>query len=165
MIHNMTEERKKVHKYDVFRPTPLTDEELERLVGTVEERELLHAPGHLKGNVFSRIDAERRQKRQRALFSYRAKVLVGMAAALTVLFLVPVGDAETADPPRTGILGALYGGEGQDVDEWERDVLERQRDIERTWEKYLAGQERAEARRQSFRKLSEKIGNQEDWEE
>lgn len=165
MIHNMTEERKKLNRYDASCPVSLTDEELERLIGAVEERELLRAPGHLKDNIFSRIDTERRQKRQRALFSYRAKVLVGMAAALTVLFLVPVDDAEMADSPRTGISGALYDEEAQDVDEWERDVLERQRDIEKTWEKYLAGQERAEARRQSFREFSEKFRNQEDREE
>ena len=48
MIHNITEERKKSNRRDVTVPAPLTEEELMRLIGTVEERELLHAPGHVK---------------------------------------------------------------------------------------------------------------------
>lgn len=165
MIHNMTEERKKVNRYDASRPTPLTDEELESLIGVVEERELLRAPGHLKGNVLMQIQAGKRRERQRALFSYRAKVLAGMAAALAVLFLVPVERAETVNSTQTGILGALYEEETQGVDEWEQEIIDRQRDIDKTWERYREGQERADARRQYFRKFSEKIRNHEDWED
>ena len=81
MIHNMTEERKKRNRYDVSLPAPLTEEELMRLIETVEERELLHAPGHLRGNIFSHIQEGKRKERQRALFSYRAKVLeIGRAS-------------------------------------------------------------------------------------
>ena len=40
MIHNMTDERKKLNRYDVSLPAPLTEEELMRLIETVEEREL-----------------------------------------------------------------------------------------------------------------------------
>ncbi len=165
MIHNMTEERKKLNRYDVSLPAPLTEEELMRLIETVEERELLHAPGHLRGNIFSHIQEGKRKERQRALFSYRAKVLVGMAAALAVLFLVPVDGVETPQMPQPGILGTLYEEETGSVDEWERDALETQRDIERTWRRYLAGQERADARKKYFRNISEKITNYRTWED
>lgn len=165
MIHNMTEERKKQNRYDASLPAPLTEEELMRLIETVEERELLHAPGHLRENIFSHIQEGKRKERQRALFSYRAKVLVGMAAALAVLFLVPVDGVETPQMPQSGILGTPYEGETESVDEWERDALERQRDIERTWRRYLAGQERADARRKYFRNISEKIINYKTWED
>lgn len=165
MIHNMTEERKKLNRYDVSLPAPLTEEELMRLIETVEERDLLHAPGHLKGNIFSHIQEGKRKERQRALFSYRAKVLVGMAAALAVLFLMPVDGVETPQMPQPGILGTLYVEETESVDEWERDVLETQRDIDRTWRRYLAGQERADARRKYFRNISEKITNYKTWED
>ena len=165
MIHNMTEERKKRNRYDVSLPAPLTEEELMRLIETVEERELLHAPGHLRGNIFSHIQEGKRKERQRALFSYRAKVLVGMAAALAVLFLVPVDGVETPQMPQPGILGTLYEEETESVDEWERDALETQRDIDRTWRRYLAGQERADARKKYFRNISEKITNYKTWED
>lgn len=165
MIHNMTEERKKLNRYDVSLPAPLTEEELMRLIETVEERELLHAPGHLRGNIFSHIQEGKRKERQRALFSYRAKVLVGMAAALAVLFLMPVDGVEAPQMPQPGILGTLYVEETESVDEWERDVLETQRDIDRTWRRYLAGQERADARRKYFRNISEKITNYKTWED
>lgn len=165
MIHNITEERKKPNRRDVSLPAPLTDEELARLIGVVEERELLHAPGHLKENVFLQIGAERRQAKNWALFAYRAKVLAGMAAALAVLFLVPVDGTETAHMQQPGILGALCDEGTQRVDEWEQDIIDRQRDIDRTWERYREGQERADARRQYFRKFSEKIRSHVDWED
>lgn len=165
MIHNMTEERKKLNRYDVPLPAPLTEEELMRLIETVEERELLHAPGHLRGNIFSHIQEGKWKERQRALFSYRAKVLVGMAAALAVLFLVPVDGVETPQMPQPGILGTLYEEETESMDEWERDALETQRDIDRTWRRYLAGQERADARKKYFRNISEKITNYRTWED
>lgn len=159
MIHNMTEERKKLNRREVSLPAPLTDEELEQLIGAVEEREMLHAPGHLRENVFSQISAGKRQARNRALFSYRVKVIAGMAAALTVLFLVPVDGTEKTNMPHSGIMGALFGEETQAVDEWEQDIIDRQRDIEKTWERYREGQERADARRQYFRQFSEKLIN------
>lgn len=165
MIHNMTEERKKLNRREASLPAPLTDEELERLIGAVEGRELLHAPGHLRENVFSQIGAEKRQAKNRALFSYRVKVIAGMAAALTVLFLVPVDGTEKTNMPQSGILGALCGEETQGVDEWEQDAIERQQDIEKVWERYQAGQERADARRQYFRNISEKFKNDNNWED
>lgn len=160
MIHNIMEEREKLQRRESSLSDPFTEEELMRLIGQVEEQALIRAPGHLKNNVLSQIDAERRRVKRRALFSYRAKVLVGMAAALTVLFLVPVDGVET---PQTGILGTLYAGETQDMDPWEQEFLETQRDMEETWKRYRAEQERAAARKQYFRRISEKFRNSKIW--
>ena len=165
MIHNMMEERKKLNRSDVSLPAPLTEEELARLIETVEEREILHAPGHLRANIFSQIQEGKRRERRRALFSYRAQVLVGMAAALAVLFLVPVDGVGAPQIPQFGIPGALYEEETEGADEWERDTLERRRDIEETWKRYRNGQERAYARKKYFRNISEKITNYKTWED
>lgn len=165
MIHKIEEERKKVNRYHVSCPPSLTDEELARLIQNVEEREMLSAPGHLKESVFFQIDAERMRRKRQALFSYRAKVLIGMAAALAVLFLVPVDGTEKTDMPYTGILETLRGEETQGGDEWEQELIDRQRDIEETWEKYRRGQERMDARRQYFRKFAEKIKDYKEWED
>lgn len=165
MIHNITEERKKLNRHDVSLPAPLTEDELAWLIETVEERELLHAPGHLRGNIFSCIQEGKRKERQRALFSYRAKVLVGMAAALTVLFLVPVDGTEAPKPQQIGIHVMLDEGEAQGMDEWEQDIRKRQQDIDRTWERYQAGQERAYTRRRYFREFKEKFRDHADWED
>lgn len=165
MIHNMMEERKKLNRSDVSLPAPLTEEELMRLIETVEERELLHAPGHLRANIFSNIQEGKRRERRRALFSYRAQVLVGMAAALAVLFLVPVDGTEAPDPQLTGIHGTLHGKEAPGIDAWEQDILERQQDIDKTWERYQAGLEKVHARRRYFREFKEKFRDHADWED
>lgn len=41
MIHNITEERKKLNRCDASLPAPLTEDELTRLIETIEEWELL----------------------------------------------------------------------------------------------------------------------------
>lgn len=158
MIHNITEERKKLNRRDVSLPAPLTEEELARLIGTVEKRELLHAPGHLRGNIFLQIQAGKRRERERALFSYRVKVLVGMAAALAVLFLVPVDGTEAPGARQAGIFDTRGDEEMQSMDEWERDIFDRQQDIDRTWEQYQADQERVDARRQYLRRIQTRLG-------
>ena len=165
MIHNIMEEREKRSGREGPLPVSFTEEELARLIEQVEERELIHAPGHLKENVFLQLDRQRRMAKKRQLFSYRAKVLVGMAAALTVLFLVPADGAETADSPRNSILSSLLpekkaGG----VDEWEQEAIDRQQDIDKTWERYREDQERADARKQYFQDVKDKLQNIENWE-
>lgn len=165
MIHNIMEEREKRSGREGPLSVSFTDEELTRLIEQVEERELIHAPGHLKENVFLQIDRQRRTAKKRQLFSYRAKVLVGMAAALTVLFLVPADGAETADSPRNSILSSLLPEkETGGVDEWEQEAIERQQDIDKTWERYREGQERADARKQYFQDVKNKLQNIENWE-
>lgn len=165
MIHNITEEREKRRRRETPLPAPFTEEELARLISQVEERELIHAPGHLKANVFLQIDRERQGAKRQRLFSYRAKVLVGMAAALTVLFLVPVEGTEKADTPQIAVLDRLLHEETGGSDEWERAAIERQQDIEKTWERYREEQERVDARQRYFRNIEKKIKNNADWED
>ena len=165
MIHNIMEERKKRSGREGPLPVSFTDEELIRLIEQVEEQELIHAPGHLKENVFLQIDRQRRTAKRRQLFSYRAKVLVGMAAALTVLFLVPADGAETADSPRNSILSSLLPEtETGGVDEWEQEAIDRQQDIDKTWERYREDQERADARKRYIQGVKDKLQNIETWE-
>lgn len=165
MIHNIMEEREKRYRREGPLPVSFTEEELAQLIEQVEERELIHAPGHLKENVFLQLDRQRRTAKKRQLFSYRAKVLVGMAAALTVLFLVPADGAEKADSPQNSILSSLLPEkEAGGVDEWEQDAIERQQDIDKTWERYREDQERADARKQYFQDVKDKLQNIENWE-
>ena len=164
MIHNIAEEREKLNRRESSLSDPFTDEELMRLIGQVEERALIHAPGHLKDTIFFQLDEERQKRKRRQLFSYRAKVLVGMAAALAVLFLVPVVRTGTADAPQTGIFDWL-NEETQGKDAWEQEVLDRQRDIDRTWERYQKEQERADSRKRYFESLTEQLWDNEKWED
>lgn len=164
MIHNIAEEREKLNREEVSLSGSLADEELLRLIGQVEEQALIHAPAHLKDTIFFQLDEERRRRKKRQLFSYRAKVLVGMAAALAVLLLVPVNSTGAADALQSGIAGIL-DGDGETSDEWEQEALERQQDIDRTWERYRKGQERAYARKQYFEKIADKLTDYEKWED
>lgn len=175
MIHNITEERKKLHRQEsaAFEPcstcSNFSDEELVRMIREVEEQALIHAPAHLKENVFSQIDAERQRKKKRRLLSYRAKVLVGMAAALAVLFLVPADEGHMADAPRAGILGSLlweeaaYGDTREAV--WEEEAARRREDIERSWERYREERRRADAARQYFGSIGRIWNSNTDWED
>ena len=164
MIHNITEEREKLNRRDPSLSRPFTDEELLLLIGQVEEQALIHAPGHLKDTIFFQLDEERQKRKKRQLFSYRAKVLVGMAAALAVLFLVPVDVTGTTDAPQTAIFERLHQ-KLEEPEAWEQEVLDRQRDIDRTWERYRKRQERAEARRQYFENMTNKLTVYENWED
>lgn len=112
----------------------------------------------MKERVFFQLDEERKKRKRRQLFSYRAKVLVGMAAALTVLFLVPVDDRKMFDVPWTD-QGTV------DMDAWEQDIMERQQDIDRTWMRYQKGQKRAETRTQYVWSIVETIEEKTDWED
>lgn len=164
MIHNIAEERKKQNRREVSLFEPVSDEELMRLISQVEEKALIHAPGGLKDEIFFQIGAQKQRRQKRQMFSYRAKVLVGMAAALAVLLLVPVNSTGAADALQSGIAGIL-DGDGETSDEWEQEALERQQDIDRTWERYRKGQERAYARKQYFEKIADKLTDYEKWED
>ncbi len=164
MIHNIEEERKKQNRREAFLSEPFSDEELMRLISQVEEKALIHAPGGMKEEIFFQLGAQKRKRQKRQIFSYRAKVLVGMAAALAVLFLVPVNDSETANTLYSGIVGVLDRDE-KARDEWEQEALDRQQDIDRKWERYCKGQERAYARKQYFEKIADKLTDYEKWED
>lgn len=166
MIHNITEEREKRYRYDASLPDSFTEEELLRFIGQVEERELIHAPGHLKEDVFRRIDRQRKQERNRRLFSYRVKVLAGMAAALTVLLLIPAERQTTPDSPRLAFAIPFLQGEETPVeDEWEQAAIERKQDIDRVWERYQRKQERKDAGERYLQEVKDYFTNNFEWED
>ena len=130
MIYNIEDEKKKL-KYqnsDDFSGY-LSEEALRKLIEQVETQEMLHAPVHLKGNIMTQIQRVRRKRRKRQIFSYRAKVLIAMAAALTVLILMPAGEAEDA--------GHTFLQNHAAAVSMEQAAMERQKDIDNQWEKYM----------------------------
>lgn len=164
MIHNIADEREKWNRRESPLSEPLTDEALLELISQVEERALIHAPGHLKDTIFFQLDEERQKRKKRHLFSYRAKVLTGMAAALAVLFLVPVDKTGAMDMPHIGILERQQE-KMEEAQEWEQTALDRQRDIDRTWERYQKEQERADTRKQYFESITDKFTDYKKWED
>ncbi|MCM1127314.1 MAG: hypothetical protein NC429_12690 [Lachnospiraceae bacterium] len=86
-----------------------TDEELNFLIERLEEQEL-YAPAHLKEEIMSRAFPKQTEQAQPeyksakpepiTLFTYRLKIVAGMAAALIMLALIPLqaeADARTDD--------------------------------------------------------------------
>lgn len=67
MIHNI-EEKHKLYERQSPALGMLTEEELAKLIEQVEEREMLHAPVHLKENVFVQIRKQRQRHRNYSFF-------------------------------------------------------------------------------------------------
>lgn len=156
MIHNI-EEKQKLYERQSSVSGILSEEELARLIEQVEEREMLHAPVHIRENVFAQISMQKQRAKKLQLFSYRAKVLVGMAAALTVLFLVPVEGIGGAGAPQTGIFGQISWKEQEETDEIEKEVLNRQKQIDQAWQKYQEEQEKENSREIYFTGIENRI--------
>lgn len=160
MIHNIIAEREKRNKQDAFPADAFNDEELLRLIEQVEERELIHAPRHLKEDVFQRIDRQRERERNRRLIFYRVQVLAGMAAALTVLLFLPIEGQNASERERPAFVNHFWQGDGEGAnDEWEQTVLAREQEIDRQWERYRKKQERKEAGEQYLREMKDYITN------
>lgn len=155
MIHNI-EDKHKMYERQSPAAGMINEEELARLIEQVEEREMLHAPVHLKENVLLQVRKQRQRTQKIQLFSYRAKVLAGMAAALTVLFLVPVGERET-ERTSNGIFSHVLRQEQEAVDEVQQGALERQRQIDQAWQKYQEEKERENAREAYFHGIENRI--------
>ena len=75
-----------------------TDEELERLIAELEQQEL-YAPKHMKEQILSQVFPKQTDKmpaksgsaqKPIALFTYRLKIIAGMAAALIMLAVIPM---------------------------------------------------------------------------
>lgn len=134
MIYNMDDEKKNMRQHHSGHFSGgLTDEELMELIGHVEAEEMLHAPKQLKGNILSVLRHKRNMARKRQVFAYRAKVLVAMAAALTVLILMPDSRDEGE---------ALMFTQNVEERSLEQMALERRKNIDANWERYLAEQKR-----------------------
>lgn len=72
----------------------LSDEELKRLIEDVEDNKMLQAPGYLKQQVLETLDADqardRMKKHRRQLVVFEMKIAGGLAAAMLMLFLLPI---------------------------------------------------------------------------
>ncbi len=137
MIHNIDEKKRMNRQRNDGFSGGLTEEALMELIRQVETEEMLHAPRQLKENIFNSLQRERRTAKKRQIFVYRAKVLVAMAAALTVLIFMPDDRAESVQktPMRQEERGYL-----------EEMAQQRQEDREEDWEKYLTERERGGVR-------------------
>ena len=69
-------------------PDYLTDEELQKLIASVESSDLLSAPGYLKDAIIQKA-APKRPRRQHELLLFSAKIITAAAASIALLFTMP----------------------------------------------------------------------------
>lgn len=138
MIYKIEDEKKKVNRRrdDDF-SGGMSDEALMELIRQVESEEMLHAPRQLKENIFTQLRKEKRAVKKRQVFTYRAKVLAAMAAALTVLIFMPNDRTESVQKAHV---------QQEESGSLEEIAQERQKNRDDEWEKYLAGQARGGVR-------------------
>lgn len=128
MIHSFEEKEQSSMEQTDF-SVPMSDEQIARLIAEVEGKEMLPAPVHLKENVLGRVRRQKRVEREKKLFSYRVQVLVTVAAALTVLLLIPSGKQQTVVQEKTLEQMAQIRQENREND-WQK----YQKQEERKWE-------------------------------
>ncbi len=88
MIHSWEQKNRKNRMQANF-SAELSDEQIAQMIAEVEAKEILPAPRHLKANVLEKAARQKKAERERRLLSYRAQVLVTVAASLAVLILLP----------------------------------------------------------------------------
>lgn len=133
MIRYIEDEKKKrSQRHDSGFSGYLSEEELNALIRQVESQEMLRAPVHLKTEVMEQVRREKRGAKKRQVFVYRAKVLAAMAAALTLLILMP--------DDRTESMGNM-SIEQQADESLEKMAIRRQEEMDANWEKYLKERE------------------------
>ena len=148
MIRNIEDEKNRItRRHDSDFSGYLSEEELNALIGQVESQEMLHAPVHLKDNVMAQVRREKKNAKRRQIFSYRAKVLVAMAAALTILILMP-------DDGTVSVMNTVM--EQRADESLEQRAMRRQEDMNADWEKYLKERESG-GMRGFFRNINEKV--------
>lgn len=155
MIHNLKEETSKLHRKQDVLSSGFSDEELLELIRQVETEEMLHAPIHLKNNVMEQIHMQRRAVKKRQIFTYRAQVLIAMAAALTLLILMPAGVSHIEKIPQSWQIN-------QEDAELQQKSLEekgqkRQQEIDAEWAKYQAQQEKNYAKKSLLESINDKL--------
>lgn len=67
--------------------TYLSDEELEQLIFTVEQQELVVAPPELRDRILERVEPPNNKIKE--FRSYCFRVLTSVAAAIVIVFLIP----------------------------------------------------------------------------
>lgn len=149
MIRDMESEKKNIIKrHDGDFSGYLSDEALDKLIAQVEKEEMLHAPKHLKDDIMAQIGHKKRNAKNRQLFVYRAKVLVAMAAALTILILMPEDRTENAN--------GMWSVQQTQEESIERLAHKRQENMDAEWEKYLEARASGGVRG-LFRNINKKV--------
>lgn len=149
MIRDVENEKKNLNKrHNSDFSGYLSDEALEKLIAQVEKEEMISAPRHLKSDIMAQIGHRKRSVKNRQLFVYRAKVLVAMAAALTLLILMPDDRTENGSG-----MWSIHQAQEESI---EQIALKRQENVDAEWEKYIS--ERASGGvRGFFRNINEKV--------
>lgn len=78
----------------------LSDEELLDFIDEIENNAMLKAPMYLKGQILQEIEVEKKKNIRQQLLVYKIKIMGAMAAAIILLFLLPVsvqGEPNTAN--------------------------------------------------------------------
>ncbi|MCM1497205.1 MAG: hypothetical protein NC124_01940 [Clostridium sp.] len=78
----------------------LSDEELLDFIDEIENNAMLKAPMYLKGQILQQIEGEKKKNIRQQLLVYKIKIIGAMAAAIILLFLLPVsvqGEPNTAN--------------------------------------------------------------------
>lgn len=146
MIHNLQEEKNKLHRKQEAPSYGLSDGELKALIGQVENEGMIRAPIHLKSNVMTHIRMEKQTAKKRQVFTYRAQVLIAMAAAVMLLVLMPVGGSQTAMPEQM-FLAEQEASDPQ-MEPFEKKAMKQQEKIDAVWADYQEKQEKARSRRE-----------------
>ena len=155
MIHNLQDEKEKLHRKQEASSRGFSDEELMKMIGEVENGEMLQAPVHLKNEVLTHIRTEKQRSRKRQVFTYRAQVLIAMAAAIFLLVLMPAGNAQIATFRPDWMIE-------QETEESRQEPLEakaqkRQEKIDANWADYKEKQEKAQSRKEWLENITSGI--------
>lgn len=77
----------------------LSDEELQSLIESIEQEDMIHAPHYIKQSILDQVESEERitaisshRSSKVQLITYTMKVGVAAAAAIVLLVLIPVKD-------------------------------------------------------------------------
>lgn len=135
-----------------------TDEELYSLIEELEQ-EKLYAPRHLKEEILQKAaqtKAEAESKRKKAspvsLFTYRLKIVAGMAAAIFLVFMIPAKFGNDFGPDRQIKAQRL---EQQKEEEKEREKASKNKDrIDLSLELHQRAMEMNEAANHIFSKIN-----------
>ena len=148
MIRNKENEKKFINQHhNSDFSAYLSEKELEELTRQVESQEMLRAPVHLKADVMEQIRRERSVAKKKQVYIYRAKVMAAMAAALTILILMP--DDRTKIAENMPI-------ERQSDESLEQMAIRHREEMDANWEKYLKERENGGIRG-FFSNINEKV--------
>ena len=82
----------------------LNETELAELIESVERKPLSKAPGYLKEQILREVSKKEATSLQNAFFLFSAKVAIGAAAAIALLFLFPNMERYDGFPKNTAVL-------------------------------------------------------------